>query len=200
MKRFTGMKSLWHPASRVGLAAVLIGSILFVGVAPSLAAGDGSVPKPSAASERIAPRLEFAYLRLLLAADTHALHLEYGADMVERVQEWIYTFAEEGEDVSELQSALDGFEAALAESQDYHQAAQAILDAHAGFDEDGRVTDREQAQETIREAGQLLRDARRALKDGAANLRRALRDWRREHRPRPSGSPGATFNLGTSNP
>lgn len=181
MKRLMGKKALWRM-----VVALVLGSVLFVGATPILAAGGGAPPPQDGVDERIAPRLELAYQRLLLAADVHAVHLDHTADLAERVQEWIDFLAGEGEDVSDLQAALDAFKAAAAESEGYYQEAQTILEAHAGFDDEGRVIDREQAVETLRKAGQALRDARRTLKDGTIQLRRAFGEWRREHRPQPT--------------
>lgn len=201
MKDSSGKKTFWRVAGNLALAAMVLSSALFVGVAPTLAAGDGAPPPQEGAGERGAPRLEFAYLRLQHAAEDQALHLDHAREVADFVQEWIDTLSEQGEDVSELQAALDTFEAALAESEGYNEEARAILDTHAGFDDDGKVTDREQAGETLREAGRALREARRALKDGAIKLRRAIRDWRREHRPRPAESSGAALrHESTHNP
>jgi hypothetical protein len=83
---------------------------------------------------------------------------------------------------------VSGFEAALAEAQGHYAAAKAVLGEHAGFDDVGKVTDWEQAAETLRQVGHSLRDARRVLKDGAIELRRAVGDWRREQRPRQAES------------
>lgn len=186
MKSLIGNKSLWRMLGSVTLVAIVLNSALFVGAAPTLAAGAGAPPVQEETGERGSPRLEFAYLRLGHAAEDQALHLGHAGEVADFVQEWIDTLAEGGQDVSQLQAALDSFEAGLAEAQGHYEEAKAVLDAHAGFDDDGKVTDREQAAETLRQAGHSLRDSRRALKDGALELRRAVRDWRREHRPRPT--------------
>jgi hypothetical protein len=193
MKHVTGRKSFWRMAGNLAVASIVISSVLFVGAAPTSAAGDGAPPQQEGASEFGIARLEFAYLRLLLAADMQDLHLNHAGELAERVQEWIDTLAEQGEDVAELQAGLDAFEDALAKSQVFYQEARDVLDEHAGFDDDGKVTEREQAVETLREAGRSLRDAHRALKDGAIELRRAISDWRRQHRPRPTDSRGAAL-------
>jgi len=170
------------------VGSLALAAVMFAGAPPALAAGDAAPPVQEESGERGAARLELAYLRLGHAAEEQALHLDHAADVADFVAEWIETLAGQGQDVSQLQAALDAFQAALAEAQEYHQEAEAILEVHSGFDENGKVTNREQAVETLRQAGRSLQDARRALKDGTIELRRAVRDWRREHRPEPAQS------------
>ncbi len=188
MKSLTSSKSLWRKAANVALVTVVLGGVLFAGAAPTLAAGEGAPPTQEEVGERVAPRLEFAYLRLQHAAEVQALHLSHAGEVADFVQGWIDELAAGGADVAELQAGLDAFEAKLVEAQDYYEAAKAVLDEHAGFDDAGKVIDREAARETLREAGHSLRDSRRALKDGAIELRRAIRDWVRDHRPRQAES------------
>lgn len=188
MKSLTENKSLWRKLGSLALVAVVLSGVLFASAAPTLAAGEGAPPPQEEVGERRAPRLEFAYLRLQHAAEDQALHLGHAAEVADFVQGWIDELAAGGEDVSGLQVALDAFEAKLAEAQGHYEAAKVVLDEHARFDEDGKVTDREAARETLREAGQSLEDARRALKDGATQLRRAILDWVRDHRPRQAES------------
>jgi hypothetical protein len=170
------------------VGSLALAALVFTSAAPALAAGDGAPPAQEESGERGVARLELAYLRLQHAAEDQALHLDHAVDVADFVAEWIETLAGQGQDVSRLQAALDAFQAALAEAQGYHQQAEAVLEVHSGFDENGKVTDREQAVETLRQAGRSLQDARRALKDGAIELRRAVRDWRREHRLEPAQS------------
>lgn len=183
MKSLTSSKSLWRKAANVALAIVVLGGALFAGAAPTLAAGEGAPTVQEEVDERGAPRLEFAYLRLQHAAEVQALHLRHAGEIADFVQEWIDDLAAGGADVTELQAGLDAFEAKLVEAQGYYEAAKAVLDEHAGFDDAGKVIDREAARETLREASRYLRDSRRALKDGAVELRRAIRDWRHKGRP-----------------
>ncbi len=184
MKGLTGNKSLWRKLGSLALVATVLSGVLFTGAAPALAAGEGAPPSQEEVGNRGAPRLEFAYLRLQHAAEDQAMHMGHAAEVSDFIQGWIDELAAGGEDVAKLQAALDAFEAKLAEAQGHYQAAKAVLDEHAGFDENGNVTDREAARETLRQAGRSLRDSRRALKDGAIELRHAIRDWVREQRPR----------------
>ena len=160
MQRVTGKQSLWRLVGNLALAALVVSGLLLVSAAPTLAAGEAGPPAQEAGSERAKPRLERAYQRLLRAAEAQAQHLERADEAVERMQARIDELAAQGKDVSELQAALDEFQVALAEAHSYHDQAQAILETHAGFDDQGRVTDPEQALETLRQAGQAMQIGR----------------------------------------
>jgi hypothetical protein len=188
MNRLAGKNSLLRTAANVALAIIVAGGALLVSVAPALAAGDEAPPGQNGIDERPTTRLEFAYLRLQHAAQGLALHLDHAGEVADFIEAWIQTLGDEGQDVSELEAALEEFEAALAEALGFYQQAADVLNEHAGFDENGKVIDRQQAAETVRAAGRSLRDGRRALKEGVIDLRRAVRDWRRDHRPGPAGS------------
>ncbi|GAB4540868.1 MAG: hypothetical protein Kow0063_31180 [Anaerolineae bacterium] len=178
-----GKKSVGRALGSLALAVLLVSSVLLAGAAPALAAGEGMPPQPEETGQRGTVRLEFAYLRLQHVAQDQAMHLSHAGEVADFIQGWIDELAANGQDVTALQSALDDFEAALAEAQGHYDQAKAILDQHAGFDDAGKVTDRQQAAETLRQAGRSLRDSRRTLQDGVIALRRAIGDWRRAHRP-----------------
>jgi hypothetical protein len=184
MRSLTGKSSIWRLAANLVVSGLLVSGVLLVAVAPAFAAGYEAPPTQDGRDERGGGRLEFAYLRLQQAAEGQAMRLDHAGDIVEFVHEWIDELAAQGEDVTLLQDGLDAFRAAIDEAQNYQRQAQAVLDEHAGFDEKGKVVDRQQAVETVRQAGRALRDGHRALKDGTIQLRRAVNDWRRQHRPR----------------
>jgi hypothetical protein len=171
----------------IAAVVLVVSAVLLVGVVPALAADDEAPPpRPRRGWGDPGPRLEFAYLRLQHASEDLALHIGHAGEVAEFMAEWIETLRADGQDVSELEEALADFEAALVTAESYQQQAAGILSEHQGFDDDGKVTDPELARETIREAGRNMRDGRRALRDGTIDLRRAIRDWRHEHRPKPT--------------
>jgi hypothetical protein len=188
MNRLAGNNAFLRTAANLALAVIVAGSALLVSGAPALAAGDEAPPVQNGLDERPTIRLEFAYLRLQHAAEGLALHLDHAGEVADFIEEWIETLRDQGQNVSELEGALEAFEAALDEAQGFYEQAADVLNEHAGFDGNGKVSDRGQAVETVREAGRSLRDGRRALKEGVVDLRRAIRDWRRDHRPRPAGA------------
>ncbi|MGQ9682911.1 MAG: hypothetical protein ACUVX9_10265 [Anaerolineae bacterium] len=117
--------------------------------------------------------------------------MDRAAETADRLQELLQAARDEGKDVAPLQALLELFRDRLDESRESQDAAAAILEAPKGFAADGRVTDRQDARDTVVEAYRALSEAHRLLVQAMRDLRRDLRDWRREHRPRPTASPVA---------
>jgi hypothetical protein len=78
----------------------------------------------------------------------------------------------------------------LTAAEQTHDEAAALIDAHLGFNAGGKVIDRQQALETVRNARAALREARQTLRDALRDLRDACRAWREDHpRPQPAATP-----------
>jgi hypothetical protein len=90
--------------------------------------------------------------------------------------------AENGKDTTSLQAALDAFVGEVKNAQVVHESGREILDAHKGFDENGKVTDREQAVETLRELGGKIKEVRQMVGEPGKALREAIRAYRESHR------------------
>lgn len=102
---------------------------------------------------------------------------------IAKIQEKIDTAAENGRDVSDLQSALDAYEAALLAAQPAYEDLGEVIAAHEGFDADGKVTDSEQAFATL----QQVRDEMKVIKESMGGsfkaLREALKAFRDANKP-----------------
>ena len=109
-------------------------------------------------------------------------------NFVEKAQQLIDRAKENGKDVSAVQAALDAFEDALKDAQPIYESATEIVNSHQGFDEDGKVTDPEKAQETVRALGEKLKEIRDAMEGTGKALREALRAFRQAN-PRPEKTP-----------
>jgi len=96
------------------------------------------------------------------------------ADLIDRLQE-------QGLDTTPLETALAAFQNEVAAAGTRHEDAAQILAVHAGFDAEGRLTDRDQAGATLEAAGEALDDARDGLAEAFEALREARRDFRRLH-------------------
>jgi hypothetical protein len=158
-------------------------------IAMSALIGFGILAMPSASVLAAAPavppvqqgdgaRLELLLKRLNLALDGQSQRLRLAGESADLVQEWIDLLNSDGKDTAPLQTALDQFNADLVEAQASHDEAARILGAHAGFDDDGKLTDRPQAIGTLRSAGRALRECHRSLVDATIHLRSAIVDWR----------------------
>ena len=113
-----------------------------------------------------------------------------GGDM-EWFQSMIDNAAEKGRDVASLQAALDAYEAALVASRPAYEALGQTFETHSGFDANGKVTDLEQAQATVKE----VREQAKALKESMGGtfkaLREAVKAFRESNKPTQETSLGS---------
>jgi len=155
----------------------VLGSALAVPTGAALAADVAAPPAQDGA------RLSLLLERVQLAYESQSYRIDLAHQSAELTQEWIDLLASEGHDTTDLEAALSEFNRLVSEAEGYHDDAGAILASPAGFDSDGNVTDRQQAVNTLREAGQALRDSHRDLVDATITLHRAIQDYRQALRP-----------------
>jgi hypothetical protein len=116
-------------------------------------------------------RLERIWARQLRLYERIGNGFDRSDAFVERVQELIDNAGANGKDVSAVQAALDAFEEALKDAIPVYESAKGIVNSHQGFDENGKVTDPEMAQETVKAMGEKLKE----IKDAMDGTGRALR-------------------------
>ena len=87
-----------------------------------------------------------------------------------------------GLDTAAVRQALSDFEASLDAARPSYEAAAAIIAAHEGFDAEGKVTDAEQARETVQSLAAALKEIRAATLEKGRSLRQAIRALREEAR------------------
>lgn len=195
-----GLRHKLYRTLSAGLAlAVLAGATLAAAPLPAYAAGDTppTQPTPDAAA-RSGAMLEHLFQREQTGSGIQADHLTRAGEISGRVQDWIDKVAGQGQDVTDLKSALGSFNDSLAAAQTAHDKAAGILASHDGFDASGKVTDFEAARQTVRTAGESLRECRRIMIQATRDLRQAVRSWRQAHRPAPSSSGGPVTLPSTS--
>lgn len=138
---------------------------------------------PPADREISNERLEKIWARELEAYNRLGGKFERSDEFVEKVQGLIDKAAENGRDVSAVQAALDAFEAAVGNARPIYESAREIINAHAGFDENGKVTDAAQAKETVRALGDKLKEIKSAMGGTGRALREAIRAFREASKP-----------------
>lgn len=164
-------------ASGLLVAAVVLAGLLIVPATPAQAADIVTSP---ALERGDGTRLEFLLRRIQLVRDGLEYRIDLARQAADIAQDWIDVLSEEGHDVSTLQAALDDYRAGIDAAEESLNTATSVLDEHAGFDDEGKVTDRDQAIETLRNAGRPLRDAHRTLRDATIQFRRAVQDFRQQ--------------------
>jgi hypothetical protein len=128
-------------------------------------------------------RLERTWARMQRVYERQGYRLDRADRVIERVQNLINRLEENGVDVTALQAALDTFEEALKDAHPIYESAKGIINAHQGFDANGKVTDHEKAVETVKDLGEKLKEVREIVGEPGKALREALKAFRDAHRP-----------------
>lgn len=178
------MKTLFKKTVLFALVAALtVASLPFVSAS---AAGmyDPPVPPQRQLSNE---RLERIWARQLRMYERFGRTDELAA----KVQKLIDRAKANGKDVSDLQSALDAFEAALKTAQPIYESTKGMINSHQGFDSNGKVTDPVKAQETILAMRGKFKEIKEAMGGTGKALREAIREFREANpRPQPTSTSG----------
>lgn len=175
------MKVLFKKTILLALVAAMgMASLPFV----SVSAAGLNDPTPPPQGELTNERLEKIWAHQLRLYEKMGKTEEF----IGKVQQLIDRAAQNGKDVSAVQAALDAFKGAVDDAKPVYESAQAIIDSHAGFDANGKVTDSAQAQETVRALGEKLKEIKDAIGGTGKALRDAIHAFR-EANPRPEKTP-----------
>ena len=148
------------------------------------ASGLAEPPTPPSGFTQVSDeRLEQIWVRMQEVYEWQGQRLEQADQMIERLQNIITRMNENGKDTTALQAALDAFEEALKDAHPIYESAKGIINSHKGFDAGGKVTDREQAVETVKELGSKMKDVRQLTSEPGKALREAFKAFRDAHRP-----------------
>jgi chromosome segregation ATPase len=178
-------KNLFKSFSLLALAALLVGALALAFPSGSVSAQGPNLPDDTEAQDRAAhqiERLERQYQRELKLSEAQEERFAMLDERIQDARERIDEFKADGKDVSALEEALQDFQSEVEEARASHNDAAAILKTHAGFDTAGKVTDADAARETLREAAELHREARRDLRPALRKLARAFREFIRDNR------------------
>jgi uncharacterized protein YukE len=147
--------------------------------APIQAAQTAGLYQGRGSDERAGWRLPHLLKQELLVLSIQENRLKMAREAAENAQQRIDEDKAAGKDTTAIQAALDTFKSQIEVAQSSWNTAKSILEAKAGFDANGQVTDLQQARDTLREAGRALRDTGDTLRDAAREFRRAVQDYRR---------------------
>ena len=160
--------------SVLALLAVVLGTF-----APTVtAAAQGINPPPT---EAVKAKLESAYQRELNWLNVQTTNLSRAGVVSARIQTLINAAQAKGFDVSGLVNTLNKFNTDIANAQVMHDAAASILNAHEGFNVQGKVNDATAARQTLKDARSNLQSAHDSLVAAFLDLRTAVTAWREAH-------------------
>ena len=176
------MKTNWFKNTLLAaMALTLVAAALPWTSAFAAPAADPSTPP--AEGEKSNTRIESLWMREQRAVERMGKVIDRSDKMVEKIQIWIDKAKENGKDVTALQAALTAYKQAVQEAGPMYERAQSIVSEHAGFDADGKVTDREQAIQTLKDLGAQLKDLREQIGMPGKALREAIKAFREANKP-----------------
>jgi peptidoglycan hydrolase CwlO-like protein len=136
-----------------------------------------------AQSEVSNEKLEKAWAKQLDAYKKIGKGFEDTDAQIAKFQARIDKAAANGKDVMSLQKALDAFEAALKSAKPTYDSIGIIVNAHQGFDTNGKVTDVTQAQATVQSMHTKMQEFKSAMNGTGKVLRAALKAFRDANKP-----------------
>jgi hypothetical protein len=151
-----------------------LGLMAFSPATPVLAQRSDSAVQPK---QQDTSRLEEVYQREKTALAKLAGFLSMGEDAVGKVESLIDRGNIKSLDTSSLSAARSAFESSLATAQSGYNVVSGILASHAGFNGSGKVMDRDQAIQTLKDAGAAMKSAGATLKEAGSILKAAMQSW-----------------------
>jgi hypothetical protein len=176
------------------LAVLLVGAIAFAFPGGSAAAQaptptiPGAPPQPKdgqAMLEKAGLRLEKAYQLQQRMLNRQAQHFKRADAAIGKIENMLEKAKANGKNTASVEAVLAQLKAKEVEAKKLHEDAANILKSHTGFDANGKVTDREAARETLKGAGENMKESRTFFGEAWKALREAVKSWR-EANPKPT--------------
>ena len=167
------------------LLSMLVVVFAFPAAVQAAATQDAQAEPAAVALDEAQPEQEGAFLEHLLlreqlALDNQQNRLTLSRSVADTTQVYIDNQKEKGKDTAALESALDAFNQAIDEAEVDHAAAASVLASPAGFDDARQMVDRAAALDTLRSAGQSLRQAHWKITSATIDLRMAINAYRNQ--------------------
>lgn len=158
--------------------AVLAGIVVLAFPTSNVAAQGENPPLEESRTARHPKGLERLYSELVDKYEDAGYRIHDTDDQVRRLENRIETLTANGKDSSGLQEILDTFQENVAVIQSAYDDLGTIVEAHAGFDDDGAVVDESQAVYTLRQMAEGLLDVHQLGEDARFGLRWDLMAYR----------------------
>lgn len=189
----------WMVVAAVVIACALAGVGLASAASGAFATAQDTAPQGNEALEaELLPELDIAldedgenakalaenrYQQMIHIVALDQLRLDMVNIHVAGVQKLIDEAKAKGQDTSALEAALANLKTAIGAAQSAHDQAASLLASHAGFDGSGKVTDLEQARETLHAIAETLHDGREAMREAGHDFKEAMHEFRRANKP-----------------
>ena len=189
----TSIKRLASIALTVSIVVGLIWVALPTGSAAA-AANPTTQPNAAPTGAQPAPRLERAFTQEQTVQTRQGKVLDRADTVATKAAAAIAKLKQAGKDVSGLEKILATFKASVDSARLIHDQAAGVLSRHPGFDASGAVTDRVQAQQTVKDVHGLQVQFRQGVWPAIRNLVKTVRDLRKDNKAAPNVAPTATPN------
>ena len=180
------------------VGAILVGALMLAAPAATVSA---AAPTPASPPPQTQPagqgkatpaNLEKAYQKDLQALKTQDYNLTKVDTLLGKADTFLTNLKNKGKDVDILQTVLNLFKQDLANATGFHDQATHILNAHAGYDNNGSVIDQTQATVTVLSARDKLYEARLTLRGGITDLRKTIQLYRNSKKTNSQSTPAST--------
>jgi hypothetical protein len=182
-------------ALAVSIVAGLVGMALPTGsvAAASTSGGSAQAAQPAAVAPgaKADARLERAFKQEQTVQARQGKVLDRANLVIQKASAAIEKLKQAGKDVTFLEKILDAFKASVDSARLIHDQAAGIINAHPGFDANGTVTGRLQAQQTVKDVHGLLVQFRQSIWPAIRDLVKAVRTYRQNNKPAAVPTPGA---------
>lgn len=111
--------------------------------------------------------------------------------LIDRAEEMIDRLKQEGKPTAEMESALKAYEDALKVARPVYESCKGIINSHKGFDGSGKVTDAEQAKETVKALAEKFGEIRNAMDGTGKALIELMKSIRDQYKPTPTPTSGS---------
>ncbi|MEW5941282.1 MAG: hypothetical protein AB1750_16585 [Chloroflexota bacterium] len=137
-------------------------------------------------------RIEKTWAQMLKGYDRLTRLSERSDDIFARADKLVERLTSLGVDTTELETALADFEEAVKKAMPILESCKGIVNSHKGFDDQGKVTDRAQAIQTLGDMGSKLQTIRDLLEEKAKALVELVKSLREQYAPTPTATPSAS--------
>jgi hypothetical protein len=168
--------------------ALIVATLMLATSLGSAFATPRTPPNPPGRNAALEAAYRVAKQRLKVQ-DTRLIHADAYAARVDAV---IARLKERRQDTAPLERAIAAFRSRMADARKEWQGAQAGLATHAGFDDQGKVTNADQARASLKGAHEHMEQATRIARAAYRDLHAAFVAYRRSHRGAEEPLPPAT--------
>lgn len=163
------------------IAALVLAAFPLTGV--SAAGQTDDAPPPAQGQALSNERLEKIWVRMNRRYERIGNFLDKSDGLVDKAEKMIERLKEAGESTAELEAALAAYESAVKQAHSIYESGKGIINSHKGFDSDGKVTDADQAKETIKDLAAKFGEIHTAMDGTGKALIELMMSIREAHKP-----------------